>query len=280
MENWVRGALELERVPYTQNTHYLQETKAKYLALYKDARSGKLELPQAEWKSTGSGPEGGEDDCMYCFTVHLLIFIIYLVTVEVDFEPPSATTTSPFNFAASKPATDSQFKFGQPTSMAISPKRPAAPASLAGAPARKKNKRGHNPYKTTSSNGSGAFGAMPTSANEAPEPSSPKFSATVSEPPEDTLDEAADRTAVTSRKRALDSDERRELEDKALAALASLGYHVTPADLGKLNPPDVYEAELELMAEVRAYFQIAYKVCLSLRPPRAKVQSLIAAVAL
>lgn len=51
-----------------------------------------------------------------------------------------------------------------------------------------------------------------------------------------------------------------ELTNQALSALAALGYHVTAADLGKLNPPDVFESELELMAEVRAYFQIAYKV--------------------
>lgn len=54
--------------------------------------------------------------------------------------------------------------------------------------------------------------------------------------------------------------ENEELTNQALAALAALGYHVSAADLGKLNPPDVFESELELMAEVRAYFQIAYKV--------------------
>lgn len=47
----------------------------------------------------------------------------------------------------------------------------------------------------------------------------------------------------------------------ALAALAALGYHgVTAEDLAKLRPPDEYEEELQVMAEVRAYFQVAYKV--------------------
>ena len=46
----------------------------------------------------------------------------------------------------------------------------------------------------------------------------------------------------------------------ALAALAKLGLNVTEADLGKLNPPDEYEDELALMAEVRAYFDVSYKV--------------------
>lgn len=43
--------------------------------------------------------------------------------------------------------------------------------------------------------------------------------------------------------------------------LAELGFSgVVEADLGKLNPPDEFEAELEVMAEVRAFFQVAYKV--------------------
>lgn len=39
----------------------------------------------------------------------------------------------------------------------------------------------------------------------------------------------------------------------------------TEEDLAKLLPPDIYEDELEVMAEVRAYFQVVYKVCFSLR---------------
>ena len=55
--------------------------------------------------------------------------------------------------------------------------------------------------------------------------------------------------------------ERSQLEADALSALAKLGYvGLTVDDLGKLNPPDEYEEELNVMAEVRAYFQVAYKV--------------------
>lgn len=47
----------------------------------------------------------------------------------------------------------------------------------------------------------------------------------------------------------------------ALAQLAALGFSgLTEADLKKLRPVDPYETELEVMAEMRAYFQIAYKV--------------------
>lgn len=48
---------------------------------------------------------------------------------------------------------------------------------------------------------------------------------------------------------------------EALALLAGLGYyHVQPEDLAKLNPTDEYEMELKVMAEIRGYFQVAYKV--------------------
>lgn len=54
--------------------------------------------------------------------------------------------------------------------------------------------------------------------------------------------------------------ERAMLEIEALALLAKLGYTGLNADdLGKLNPPDEFEEELQVMAEVRAYFHVAYK---------------------
>ncbi|KAG5640591.1 hypothetical protein DXG03_007994 [Asterophora parasitica] len=70
-----------------------------------------------------------------------------------------------------------------------------------------------------------------------------------------------------SRKRPATDDEHPEGESErdlqikeALAALSALGYHgVKPEDLGRLVPPDEYETELQMMAEVRGYFQIAYK---------------------
>jgi hypothetical protein len=48
-----------------------------------------------------------------------------------------------------------------------------------------------------------------------------------------------------------------------LAGLAKLGYTVTEDDLAKLLPSDEYEEELHVMAEVRGYFQVAYKVTAS-----------------
>lgn len=49
---------------------------------------------------------------------------------------------------------------------------------------------------------------------------------------------------------------------EVLAGLARLGFTgLKPEDLGKLNPVDDYEEEIQVMAEVRAYFKVAYKVC-------------------
>ena len=42
----------------------------------------------------------------------------------------------------------------------------------------------------------------------------------------------------------------------ALSALTRMGLHsTTPTDLAKLLPPDPYDAAIEIMASVRAYFQ-------------------------
>lgn len=45
-----------------------------------------------------------------------------------------------------------------------------------------------------------------------------------------------------------------------LASLAVIGKNNTEEDLSRLDGPDPYESELTLMAEVSAYFRVAYKV--------------------
>lgn len=53
--------------------------------------------------------------------------------------------------------------------------------------------------------------------------------------------------------------------DEVLKLLAGAGYGALRLeDLGKLNPPDEYEEELRVMAEVRGYFQVSYKVRIAL----------------
>ena len=98
--------------------------------------------------------------------------------------------------------------------------------------------------------------------NAAPKPSEPTPAARHAVHPTPIVHETP---AGASRKRGLEDDTREQYEQEAIAALAKLGYvGLTPDDLGKLHPPDIYEEELEVMAEVRAYFQVAYKVCILL----------------
>ena len=53
-------------------------------------------------------------------------------------------------------------------------------------------------------------------------------------------------------------------EAKALRALAEAGYpNVRVSDLARLLPPDSWEEELVVMADVRAYYQVSYKVSYS-----------------
>ncbi|KAI3605474.1 hypothetical protein WG66_005886 [Moniliophthora roreri] len=46
---------------------------------------------------------------------------------------------------------------------------------------------------------------------------------------------------------------------KVISALAAIGVEAKPEDIQRLLPPDEMEPALKIMAEVRAYFQVAYK---------------------
>jgi len=57
-----------------------------------------------------------------------------------------------------------------------------------------------------------------------------------------------------------DDSEKEELVNEALSILAKLGYTgLEPRDLDRLIPPDKYESEIIVAAEVRAFFQVTYK---------------------
>lgn len=69
-------------------------------------------------------------------------------------------------------------------------------------------------------------------------------------------------TAQAASTSSLSEEERAEELRSVLEGLRRLGYSgVRSEDLQKLAPSDEYEEELALMAEVRAYFKIAYKAC-------------------
>jgi thymidylate synthase ThyX len=53
-------------------------------------------------------------------------------------------------------------------------------------------------------------------------------------------------------------------EAKALRALAEAGFAgLRVSDLARLLPPDSFEEELVVMADVRAYYHVAYKASLA-----------------
>jgi len=164
----VDAILEVEMTPFTQNTHYLETSKAKWLARYKDIRAG--------------GRQNGPDR---------------LPNLGAYVSPP-----------------------------------------VDGGHARVQNKsRPSPPLRPVPSS--------PTIADIAigwrqwtPAPTSP----------------AAISIDISSDPRDL------EKINSVLALLADIGYSgLSIEDLGKLNPPDEYEAELNMMAEVRGYFQVSYK---------------------
>ncbi|KAI0084205.1 P-loop containing nucleoside triphosphate hydrolase protein [Irpex rosettiformis] len=285
----VQDTLALESVPFTQNGHYFQVTKAKYLSLYKDARSGKLQVPIQEPKRLRV--DRSEEGTTTSTAIDLLTpnhksnrkiaggskgkkaKLMVDLTTEGDSSPISKTpsgggpatpaSAGVFNFTAGfgSPASSTPFTFGAKASGPAPPRTAfgqpgvflngaAAPSPAFGGssqaettePVHKKSRVKTNDMvrssESSSTNADSLVPATPTKAS--------------SKPPAD--------MGASAQKRSSDKEaEREELTNQALSALAALGYHVTAADLGKLNPPDIYESELELMAEVRAYFQIAYK---------------------
>ena len=167
-----------------------------------------------------------------------------------------STSTTPFAFAA-KPGSvaSTAAMFGSPRAQPAFASGTATTNTALGGESQGPNRPIIGLPKSKRKNKGGAK-QTPFPASGDSRPVTPVKAST--NPPED--------TSASIQKRSSDKEaEHEELTNQALSALAALGYHVTAADLGKLNPPDVYESELELMAEVRAYFQIAYKVRSSLR---------------
>ncbi|THH14151.1 hypothetical protein EW146_g6152 [Bondarzewia mesenterica] len=179
---FISAALEIERTPFTQNTHYLQTCKEKWLTRYIDARAGRI---AAKSGGKGSGP-------------------------------------SKFNFlSAAAPV----FK-------------PSALASFSYTPQEKEIAEDDNDSDIDSKDVAIEESAHPSFALSAESPISP----------------GPGSEQVDSKIR------------KALACLAEIGYTgLGKEDLARLNKPDSYQTEMEAMAEVRGYFQVAYKALTSTR---------------
>ena len=121
---------------------------------------------------------------------------------------------------------------------------------------------------------SGSAGTAPAPNGAAPSPRATPQPSTSTKPPGSSPPEASvppspqpqpnasSGTAATP----LTGAARKKAEEEVSALLQKLGIKLKPEDLAKFIPADENQEVLELMAEVRAYFDIASKVRLLLRP--------------
>ncbi|KAI0698693.1 P-loop containing nucleoside triphosphate hydrolase protein [Earliella scabrosa] len=228
----LRTVLQLETSPYTQNLHYLTTTRDGWLAKYKDARAGNR---PAERVTPASAP---------------------------------IPASQPFSFRAP----------GTPAATEKAPAKPTgAPVPRKDAPAKAVRGQPSKPAATTSPFGGLAPAAKAASSQDEDESSDSSDEGESSEeedsvpvksaPASGSVAFAFGTPASTSRappqqqhESSEDKEKKAKLIKKTLANLVELGYEgISAEDLGKLNPPDEYEDELQVMAEVRAYFQVAYK---------------------
>ena len=192
------------------------------------------------------------------------------------FGAPSATPASPFPSAPSLFSSRATFSSGfDSSSQQQNPPEGEVPAMPTTASKRfnifdAPSPAPASPFSSISlfsaaSNSSNAFNAAP--ANPAPSTNvfgSEIVSSTFGSSPPQTQSNPKDDVAVPTSAFAggpQTANEQHVLE--ALAALAKIGYTVTPEDLAKLAPVDEFENEMRVMAEVRGYFQVAYKVIFS-----------------
>lgn len=184
----VDSHMDAERMPYTQNNHYLQTAKEKWLSRYKADRAA----------DQGS----------------------------------SSTTTKT---APTAPTTTASFKlFNNPPQTANG----AAPS-----------KKGFTP----SGGAVNAFSSItPQSGSAFSSPPPPFFFGNGSSSTTPTPAASAGQSPAP----APLSAEKEEKMRQAIALLTSAGYEgLKVEDLGKLHPPDIYEREMDVMAEVRGYFR-------------------------
>ncbi|KAI0673303.1 P-loop containing nucleoside triphosphate hydrolase protein [Trametes maxima] len=220
----IRAALELETSPFTQNGHYLSDCRDKWLAKYKDARAGKAT----------SG--------------HI-----------VPTPQPLAPAPPIFTFGGQAPTTPAPVskRAPEPSTTGARPMKKAKEAKTVD-----KNHRRDDSSLSASSSEPSSQPSESSGPDGSPTSSTSTQSTSSSAPGEFTFDVASTVAGATGAATLSpeEQEERDALMQAALASLAAIGYAgLTEEDLGKLNKADEYEDELQLMAEVRAYFQVAYK---------------------
>ncbi|KAI0072419.1 hypothetical protein K474DRAFT_398426 [Panus rudis PR-1116 ss-1] len=283
----IKMILKRETVPFTQNDHYMQVTKSTYLAKYKGARAGQTELadaPRSEKRrkvtldgaADGSVGDGNKSR-----------------GPETPSSSTSTTTSSPQQpqgsgrpsfFGQSQTASSQQQT--QNNSRPVAGKQPngglfgqsnanAGLSTFSFEPTTPFGKPfgAHTSSTTTASTTTPSSTARPTAFSStipsstvtptpfsfAPAPPAPKQTQNDSNSASVNL-RAELINQFKKRTHAADDEKSQEAVRTILANLAFLGLPgITEDDLAKLVPPDPYEREMDVMAEVRAYFQVAYK---------------------
>ena len=236
----------MEKTPFTLNTHYLAASTEKWLAKYKDAKAGKGVKKNGwseEWQPAKKQRQERED-----------------VNKGPTNEgiPKKQMPKAPTKLRQDAyVATESSFSvFGELRNhLGLYKKRLFRHFDV-----------GTGSNKFTWTRGELGFGTdttLPTTPSveslfaEKPAPffkHPPTSSVTFAQPP------SAFQQPFKPRQTPPDP----EKVQAALAMLVEIGYSgITEDDLGRLNPTDEFETELLVMAQIRGYFQVAYKVCYS-----------------
>ncbi|PIL30975.1 transporter [Ganoderma sinense ZZ0214-1] len=266
----LRIILKLEAAaPFTQNTHYLAEKRDKHLAQYKDARAGRTSAERPTIATT-SAPEASSTPGESANRSNTMTFPANHHYFSNIFPPPGEPTIFGTPSREHTPAT-----------AALASASDQSPAPVAHGKARHRAKRleTKSPFSTTvTETPSSPFAPQASSAQAVPAASTTSVPSLSSSQIASFFQSNATQTgawaeqtsasfAAPSQAHVSETDtatrtkpQRNEQAIReALAALTKLSLNVTEEDLGKLNPPDEYEDELVLMAEVRAYFDVAYK---------------------
>lgn len=168
--SFVDAILDAERIPFTQNEHYLQVSEDKWLTQYRDQRAGQKKAEKHKSLTAESTTVPATNDAR-------------------ALQPPPV-----------------------PNGVVATTGRPGASA--------------------LAQFGQSGFSSQKTQATPAPTAQSPG--------------------SVENLKK---------LEELvAFINSSGLGFEVTAEDMSKLYPADEYETELKVMAEVRGYFKVSYKV--------------------
>lgn len=232
----LQSLLKLESTPFTQNSHYLSEKTAKTLARFKDARSGKDvmmdEIRRFKARKQTGAPSKRRQDA-------------------------TSASANPFNFStvnsfAGFSGTWSSSTAARQTLTSPTTSAQKTPQSAFSQPSLSKPNIAQGEASVPSSSSAAQWGALLSNSAAAVRPVASSLASTVHPQVASAAPSLAEEEAAA---------EREMLETEALAILTKLGYTgLKVEDLGKLNPPDEFEEELQVMAEVRAYFHVAYKV--------------------